>query len=550
EISSYVIDGMIEDSSHNLWIKSSSAFIKLNPLTKETFIYSTNAGITRASMTWLRFYVTHGKQILLGHDKGFYQFHPDSLAIKTNFKLMLTELFINTIAIFPGVGSQIKKPVEEINDLVLKYNENNIYLNFTAVDYREPETIKYFFKLEGYDREWQEVRDKKDKSSYYFNLPPGAYTYKLKAFNNDGTKAEKTLKIHIYPPWWRTWWAYSIYILLLVGGIWTYVNRRTHTLEKEKIVLEQKVMERTRELKDEKEIVESTLLKLKATQTQLIHSEKMASLGELTAGIAHEIQNPLNFVNNFSEINSELAEEAGDEMDKGNYSEGKNILKLIKENERKINHHGKRADAIVKAMLQHSQSSTSQAELTDINKLAGEYLHLAYEDLKIKGFQDNANKTLSGGEPEKAIATTFIPITIGTDFDPEIGSILVIPKDMVRVLLNLYSNAFYTVQQKALKIKSAVQKSAIPDLSYEPTITVSTKKEGDHVLISVKDNGEGIPEKIIDKIFQPFFTTKPTGQGTGLGLSLAYDIIKSHGGSVEVESQEGLGSEFIIKLPI
>ena len=266
-------------------------------------------------------------------------------------------------------------------------------------------------------------------------------------------------------------------------------------------------------------VLESTLNNLKATQSQLIQSEKMASLGELTAGIAHEIQNPLNFVNNFSEVNTELIDEAGEEIDKGNISEAKIILNDIKDNEQKINHHGKRADAIVKGMLQHSQTSTGKKEPTDINKLADEYLRLAYHGLRGK---DN----------------TF-NVTMKTDFDENIGNINIIPQDIGRVLLNLYNNAFYAVNERSKQQKG----------EYEPTVSVSTRKINAVVEIIVKDNGNGISQKIVDKIFQPFFTTKPTGQGTGLGLSLSYDIVKAHGGEIKVESIEGEGTEFIIMIP-
>ncbi|HEY5369548.1 MAG TPA: ATP-binding protein [Hanamia sp.] len=269
-----------------------------------------------------------------------------------------------------------------------------------------------------------------------------------------------------------------------------------------------------------KKQVDSTLNELQVTQKQLIQSEKMASLGELTAGIAHEIQNPLNFVNNFSEVNQELLVEMKDEMDKGNIDDAREIVNDVIANEEKINHHGKRADAIVKGMLEHSKTSTGKKEPTDINKLADEYLRLSYHGLRAKDKEFNAE--------------------IKTDFDEGLGTINVIPQDIGRVLLNLYNNAFYAVTEK--------KKSS--EAGYEPTVSVSTKKIGDKVEVRVKDNGNGIPQKVVDKIFQPFFTTKPTGVGTGLGLSLSYDIVKAHGGEIKVETKEGEGSEFIIQLPI
>jgi signal transduction histidine kinase len=277
--------------------------------------------------------------------------------------------------------------------------------------------------------------------------------------------------------------------------------------------LEKEVAERTREL-------QHSLDNLKATQSQLIQSEKMASLGELTAGIAHEIQNPLNFINNFSEVNKELLIELKDEIAKGNTNEVNSLVNDLIANEEKINHHGNRADAIVKGMLQHSRSSSGVKVPTDINALGDEYLRLAYHGLRAKD--------------------KFFNATMKTDFDKTIGNINIIQQDIGRVILNLITNAFYVVDEK----------KKLGFEGYDPTVTVSTKKVGDKVLISVKDNGNGIPQKILDKIFQPFFTTKPSGQGTGLGLSLSYDIVNAHGGELKVQTKEGEGTEFIISLPV
>jgi two-component system NtrC family sensor kinase len=267
-------------------------------------------------------------------------------------------------------------------------------------------------------------------------------------------------------------------------------------------------------------VLESTLNNLKSTQSQLVQSEKMASLGELTAGIAHEIQNPLNFVNNFADVNKELIEELQEELASGN-TEGALLLSNdIKDNEEKIMFHGKRADSIVKGMLQHSRSSNGVKELTDINALADEYLRLSYHGLRAKDKSFNAK--------------------FETDFDASLSKIDIVPQDISRVILNLITNAFYEVNEKAK------QKAD----SYEPLVAVSTKKIGDKIEIKVTDNGNGIPDSIKEKIFQPFFTSKPTGQGTGLGLSLSYDIVKAHGGELKVETKEGEGSEFIITLSI
>ena len=294
-------------------------------------------------------------------------------------------------------------------------------------------------------------------------------------------------------------------------------------IEAKKNELEYLVAERTAEITRQKEELEQTVTELKATQSQLVQSEKMASLGELTAGIAHEIQNPLNFVNNFSEVSIELIDELTEEQAKvdPDHDLENELLSDLKQNLQKINHHGGRASSIVKGMLQHSRASTGQRELTDVNALADEYLRLAYHGLRAKDKTFNA--------------------TFKTDFDSSLGDISLVPQDIGRVLLNLFTNAFYAVQQRQMQAGTA---------TYQPTVTVTTRCADNQVVIKVGDNGTGMPDEIEQKIFQPFFTTKPTGQGTGLGLSLAYDIVtKGHGGTITVDSKEGEGTTFTITLP-
>ncbi len=277
----------------------------------------------------------------------------------------------------------------------------------------------------------------------------------------------------------------------------------------------------------QKNKAEETLEELKSTQSQLVQREKMASLGELTAGIAHEIQNPLNFVNNFSDINTELLNELKNgpmlKLDGQDKADATTIIEDLAQNLEKINHHGRRADAIVKGMLQHSRTSSGHKEPTDINALAEEYLRLSYHGLRSKDKSFNAE--------------------LKTNFDERIGKVNLIPQDIGRVLLNMYNNAFYEINEKK-KLAGA---------DYTPILSVSTKLDAAHggnLLITIKDNGPGISDKILDKIFQPFFTTKPPGEGTGLGLSLSYDIIKAHGGKLDVETKEGEGTNFVITLPI
>lgn len=309
------------------------------------------------------------------------------------------------------------------------------------------------------------------------------------------------------------WWVVHFHGSLAQGVEGDQDTWTVNEWKQKNAVLEKIINERTEELKQ-------SLEHLKATQSQLIQSEKMASLGELTAGIAHEIQNPLNFVNNFSEVTNELVDEMNEELNKGDLEEAKAISSDIKQNLEKINHHGKRADSIVKGMLQHSRSSSNIKEPTDINALADEYVRLAYHGLRAKDKSFNAS--------------------IITDFDDCVDQLNVVPQDIGRVMLNLITNAFYAVHERSKQ----------DNADYQATVTVRTKKNGNKVDMHVADNGYGIPDAIKEKIFQPFFTTKPTGQGTGLGLSLSYDIVKAHGGEIKVESTEKQGTRFIISLPI
>lgn len=297
----------------------------------------------------------------------------------------------------------------------------------------------------------------------------------------------------------------------------------------ENIELKEAIKRRTAQLEQKNEELQNALEELKATQTQLIQSEKMASLGELTAGIAHEIQNPLNFVNNFSEVSNELIDEIQEERAKHIEHRDEElvdeILDDIKQNLEKITHHGKRADNIVKGMLQHSRASSGTKEPTDINALCDEYLRLSYHGLRAKDKSFNA--------------------TLITDFEEGLEKVSVIPQDLGRVVLNLLTNAFYAVNEK-----SSIAKAS-EDENYEPTVSIATKTVGKYLEITVKDNGNGIPQEVADKIFQPFFTTKPTGKGTGLGLSMSYDIVtKGHGGELKVETAQNMGTTFKIAIPI
>ena len=298
----------------------------------------------------------------------------------------------------------------------------------------------------------------------------------------------------------------GLIVLLLVAALF---YRNSVNQKKSRVLLQQ-----------QKNELEQSLRQLRTTQTQLVQAEKMASLGELTAGIAHEIQNPLNFVNNFAEVNNELIDELKKEIEPAGIISANELIEDIKANSEKINHHGKRADAIVKNMLQHSRKTSGQKELTDINALCDEYLRLSYHGLRAKDKSFNAD--------------------FETKFDTTLAPINVVPKDIGRVILNLINNAFYAVNERQKKEQNS---------GYKPLVTLTTSKQGDQVVIEVADNGTGMTEQVKEKIFQPFFTTKPTGEGTGLGLSLSYDIVKAHGGELRVESTQVQGTTFSILLP-
>ncbi|CAN5614630.1 hypothetical protein BH10BAC3_BH10BAC3_34870 [soil metagenome] len=299
-----------------------------------------------------------------------------------------------------------------------------------------------------------------------------------------------------------------------------FLEQKQQILTEQNKLLEQKVTERTEELLLQKEALQQSLSELKATQQQLIHREKMASLGELMAGIAHEIQNPLNFINNFSEVTVEMFDELNKEKGDGNENEVKELQGEILQNLQKINQHGKRAASIVKGMLQHSRITSNKKELTNINELAEECMQLSYQGMRSK------DKTLH--------------VKINTAFENELPAISILSQDVGRVIINLINNAIYSVKEKS--------KTAIED--YEPEVIIGTGRHNGIITIFVRDNGTGIPAKAKDKIFQPFFTTKPSGQGTGLGLSLSYEIVKAHGGEITINSEEGKFAEFVVELPV
>ncbi len=500
-----------EGLDSNLWLNTNVGIVKFDPKSNAAVLYGGNQGVVAQVVTTVGYTRKNG-EVLYGTLNGYFAFRPEQLMNKLPPPIVnLTKFLLASKPVIPVQGGILTQPLSQATEIRLGHNQNTFSFEFASVDFAGYELgNRLQYMLENYDQSWRIGGD--DKIAYYFDVPPGNYIFKVKAINDNGLSQEKSISVIIVPPWWHTWWAYSIFVLVMGGVIWAFILFRSRQLTRENKVLEEKVHHRTSQL-------QQSIEELRSTQNQLIQSEKMASLGELTAGIAHEIQNPLNFVNNFSEVSTELIDEMDAELKKGEINQARTIATDIRQNLEKINHHGKRADAIVKGMLQHSQRGSSQKEPTDINALADEYIRLCYHGLRAKD--------------------KFFNATIQTDFDKAVGTINVVPQDIGRVLLNLCNNAFYAVNEKK---KTAGE-------AYQPTVSVQTKKLKNIVEIRIIDNGNGITPKVLDKIFQPFFTTKPTGQGTGLGLSLSYDIIKAHGGDIQVETEVGTGTSFIIHLP-
>jgi signal transduction histidine kinase/ligand-binding sensor domain-containing protein len=521
--------GMLEDKKGNLWIYSNRGLSVMDPETK-TFTNYTKMNALSASI-YHRFDIklADGRFVFAAAD-GMTVLDPDHLQ-KNPFppQVQVEALSHNDPQ---AKDDTLTRMILYGRDKVeLPHNQNRITFNYVALHYSDPANNKYAYWLAGYDHHL--VQAGAQRSATYTNLSPGTYTFHVTASSSDGVWNKKgaSIEIIIYPPWWFTWWAWVIYIIVFVATVYAFVAYRSRKLMRDKRVLEHKVHVRTEEVMQQKEEIEAqrdeiekAFGELKTTQNQLVQREKMASLGELTAGIAHEIQNPLNFVNNFSEVNTELITELSEERQKRVKDEQlqDELIGNIKENLVKISHHGKRADFIVKGMLEHSRTGKGEKTLTNINVLADEFFRLSYHGLRAKDKNFNAE--------------------LITNFDGQLPKVEIVQQDIGRVLLNLFNNAFYAVNQK--------QKTAGPD--YKPTVELTTfAPHSGGWGVKVKDNGNGIPDAIKGKIMQPFFTTKPTGEGTGLGLSLSYDIVvKGHGGDISTETKEGAGSEFTITLPL
>jgi signal transduction histidine kinase/ligand-binding sensor domain-containing protein len=551
-----IVMGIVEDEKNNaLWISTFSGISRFDLETKTFYNYNLDDGLQGLMYSEIAQLKTSGGLIIFGGNNGITWFDPDKISHSSKSpRISFTNIIVDNTSLMADLFLSNRDNENQVKPLLLSYDNNNFSIEYNGIQYDNPTKNKFAYQLVNYDKDWRHVNN--SRSAFYFNIPPGEYTFQVKAANSNGVWSDPlSLMITIDPPWWFTWWAYIIYGLIFMAVVFA-----VDKIQRRRVINKERELARNKELEQAREI-EKAYKELKNTQAQLIQSEKMASLGELTAGIAHEIQNPLNFVNNFSEVSLDLIKELKEERDKIKGINDKNdsepgklkevssnneenevrnetktsdaemsfeedIFKDIYNNLKKIHSHGNRASSIVKGMLQHSSTQAKEKELTDINALADEYLRLAYHGLRAK---------------DKSFNADFL-----TDFEKSLPKIKVIPQDLGRVLLNLINNAFYAVDKKS---KEGID-------GYKPEVVISTGasrsggSQGEKgIEILVKDNGHGIPQNIKDKIFQPFYTTKPTGQGTGLGLSLSYDIMKAHGGEIHMKSNKGEGTEFTIILP-
>jgi len=522
---------VFDEKNDALWLGTANGISRFNLKTESFTNFSAADGIQ--GKEFYSVILSAEGEIFFG-GRGLIRFKPDDIKTESLPPIVsITDFKISNKSIAYTVDSFTLNTV-----ITLKHNQNYISIDFLGVHYTDPKNNKYAYMLEGFEPEWNQVTNQ--HTANYTNLPTGEYIFKIKAANSNGVWNEQgaSLKIKILPPWWRTRIAFLFYLFGAIGLIMLGNNRyKDYVLKQERSLSQAKEIAQAKEIEKAYKELEQSHKTLQTTQAQLIQSEKMASLGELTAGIAHEIQNPLNFVNNFSELNSELVKELEEEANSGMRDANNEaaLLKAIKENSEKINHHGKRAESIVKGMLEHSRKSTGIKEPIDINKLCEEYVRLSYHGLRAKDKEFNCDFKL--------------------DLDPNLPMIHVVSQDIGRVILNIVNNAFQACAERG-RMENKTSKLPSP-ISYIPLVTLKTKFEKSptksYCEIHITDNGPGIPDSIKDKIFQPFFTTKPTGQGTGLGLSLSYDMVKAHGGELKVEratAKEGEGSRFIIQLPI
>jgi signal transduction histidine kinase/ligand-binding sensor domain-containing protein len=508
--------GTLEDNRGNIWLSTKYGISRFNPETETFRNFGVADGLRPSRMNPYSFFKRKNGEMLFGGVGGINYFHPDSIVDPQDPPV----IHISAVEV-GGEPINLHEYIAEDKPIPVEWSSNTIDLEFTSVNFRNPEQTTYSYKMEGFYEDWVDTETR--RFAQFSNLSPGSYQFKVRATNAEGISSieEASISIRVLPPLWRTWWAYGFYILLFVGGVFG-VDRyqRKRLIKKERERAREKELEQAKEIKKAYYDLEVAHENLKSAQDQLVQQEKLASLGQLTAGIAHEIKNPLNFVNNFSDLSIELVEEARGEVKEKLSADSHQltaILDDIETNLRKIHKHGNRADGIVKSMLQHSRGGDGKMEPTDLNAIVKEYTNLAFHGMR------------AGKDP--------INVDIELDLNDNVGEIPVIAEDFSRVILNICNNAFDAMREKLSDVSS--QQSENPEDRYKPKLAIRTLKKGQGVTIKIEDNGPGIPKDIKSKILQPFFTTKKGTQGTGLGLSITNDIINAHGGQIDIESEPG-----------
>jgi len=547
------VHAILEDDGY-LWLSTSQGLARFDPIPDTFRPFGTDGFAGLRDLNGAALLTAEG-DMLFGSADGLIEFDPGDVTAGNPHppQIALVGVQILNEDVVPGEEAALRAAAPTVEAVYLGPDDEVVTFEFAALHFSDPGRNRYAVRLEGFDREWREMGTARQVT--YTNLDPGRYTLLVKAWSayNVETPEPLALRVFVAPPWWRTGWAYLLYALVFVGLLvgadrWQRqrllrkererAERREAELRAEMAEAESRVLkvenerkavelERARELREAYAALEESHRHLKATQAQLVQAEKLASLGQLTAGIAHEIKNPLNFVNNFADLSVDLADELRDELNAHPDQPLSDVLPVVqglleglRETARRIHEHGRRADRIVHAMLQHSRGGTGEPVRVDVNAFVEEYANLAYHGMRAKDAD--------------------FRVTLERDLAPDAGEAELVPQEMGRVLINLLSNAFDAVNGRAKADGAA----------YEPVVTVRTRRAGDRVEIHVADNGPGIPDALRRRIFEPFFTTKATGSGTGLGLSLSYEIVtQGHGGGLRLESRDGEGATFVVSLP-
>ncbi|MCC5926564.1 MAG: hypothetical protein JJU41_08380 [Bacteroidetes bacterium] len=533
--------GSLEDKLGMIWISAEYGISRLNPETGSIRNFGRNDGLRPTRMNRHSFYKRENGELMFGGVGGLSYFNPEDIRDSEEpplISLVLLESGDATINLSGAADGQA--PIN------IDWSANSVSLEFVSVNFRNPGETTYLYKLEGFHSDWVDAGTR--RFAQFSNLPPKSYTFHVKAVNADGLTSAQAASVSftVLPPWWRTWWAYGFYLMLSIVGV-VAIDRvqRRRVQQKERERAREKELAQAKEIEKAYQNLEVAHENLKSAQDQLVQQEKLASLGQLTAGIAHEIKNPLNFVNNFSEVSEEMITELIEALDKGDIDESLALSKDIGANLKKIHEHGSRANGIVQSMLMHSRGGDGKMEPTALNPLIKEYVNLAFHGMR-------ASKEA-------------INVEIDLQLDENVGEVPLVAEDFSRVILNLCNNAFDACAERSRSaMRSKLTEDGRPETggevtddggrmtgeTYKPKLTIRTKSKNGQILIEIEDNGPGIPDEIKDKILQPFFTTKKGTHGTGLGLSITNDIVKAHGGDITVASKPREGSVFSVYLPL